>query len=93
MKCERNICTGAASAEGYPLLQQANTILCEEVKLKKMPLLNNTRGGPQTPGLILEDLHLTRNLLGTVRFITELILDTQIVFFSGHFALIGLAHK
>lgn len=43
MKCERNIWTGAA-AEGYPLLQQANTILCEEVKLKKNATVEQHKG-------------------------------------------------
>lgn len=43
-----------------------------------MPFVNNTRAGPQTPALILVDLHLTGNPRGTLVFITELILDNNI---------------
>lgn len=54
-----------------------HTLLCEEVKLIKYHFRTTQGGGPQTPRFILEDLHLTGNLLGTLRFIRELILDNN----------------
>lgn len=53
VKCEKNIWTGAASAEGGPLLHQANT----QLKPKMCHFQTAQGGRPQIPGPILEDLH------------------------------------
>lgn len=64
--------TSAASAGGCPLLHQANTLLCEEAKLK---IWQQHRGRSSDIQAHVGGSASARNSFGTLRFNTESILD------------------